>query len=77
MVVHAANIIIHLLCALLVQILQKAKDATGDITTLIEAIFRVLILLLALQKLQILGVAPYPNVLRRRHQHRRRWDRVS
>lgn len=76
-VIHTTHVIIHLFCASLMKILQQAEHAASDLTALLEALLGVRVLLLALEERHILGPAPRGNVLRRRHQHRRRRDGLS
>lgn len=54
----------------------QAKNAASDLLAFVEAFLRVRILLLAPEELQVLRFASQPYVPRRRHQHRRRRDRL-
>jgi hypothetical protein len=55
---------------------SQAEDAARDLAALLEALIGVGVLLLAVEEGHVLGAAPDRDVLGRRHQHRRRRDRL-
>jgi hypothetical protein len=75
-VIHATSIRVHLFGTLLVKFFQQAEDAARDLAALLEALIGVGVLLLAVEEGHVLGAAPDRDVLGRRHQHRRRRDRL-
>lgn len=55
---------------------SQAEDAARDLAPLLEALIGVGVLLLAVEESDVLRAAPDRDVLGRRHQHRRRRDRL-